>query len=54
VTSFKVLYSYEKRKGVPDAKSGSRPLCDKCYTMLKAQEKAYYLQGKRFRTSPIS
>lgn len=31
VTSFRVLYSYEKRKNVPDAKSGSRPLCDKLY-----------------------
>jgi len=27
VTSFKVLYSYEKRPNIPDAKSGSRPLC---------------------------
>lgn len=31
VTSFKVLYSYEERKGVPAARSGSRPLCDKLY-----------------------
>ena len=31
VTSFKVLYSYEERKGVPAAKSGSRPLCDMLY-----------------------
>jgi DNA-binding MarR family transcriptional regulator len=31
VTSFKVLYSYEERDGVPAAKSGSRPLCDKLY-----------------------
>lgn len=31
VTSFKVLYSYEERPNVPDAKSGSRPLCDKLY-----------------------
>jgi hypothetical protein len=31
VTSFKVLYSYEEREGVPAAKSGSRPLCDKLY-----------------------
>jgi hypothetical protein len=27
VTSFKVLYSYELRPNIPDAKSGSRPLC---------------------------
>ena len=31
VTSFRVLYSYEERKNVPDAKSGSRPLCEKLY-----------------------
>ena len=31
VTSFRVLYSYEERKNVPDAKSGSRPLCDMLY-----------------------
>lgn len=31
VTSFRVLYSYEERKNVPAAKSGSRPLCDKLY-----------------------
>jgi hypothetical protein len=31
VTSFKVLYSYEERAGVPDAKSGSRPLCEKLF-----------------------
>ena len=31
VTSFKVLYSYEERPNVPDAKSGSRPLCEKLY-----------------------
>jgi len=31
VTSFKVLYSYEERSGVPDAKSGSRPLCEKLF-----------------------
>jgi hypothetical protein len=31
VTSFKVLYSYEEREGVPAAKSGSRPLCEKLY-----------------------
>ena len=31
VTSFKVLYSYEERKGVPAARSGSRPLCDKLF-----------------------
>ena len=31
VTSFKVLYSYEKRPNVPDAKSGSRPLCERLY-----------------------
>jgi DNA-binding MarR family transcriptional regulator len=27
VTSFRVLYSYELRPNIPDAKSGSRPLC---------------------------
>jgi len=26
-----VLYSYEERKNVPPAESGSRPLCDKLY-----------------------
>jgi DNA-binding MarR family transcriptional regulator len=31
VTSFKVLYSYEERPNVPEAKSGSRPLCEKLY-----------------------
>jgi DNA-binding MarR family transcriptional regulator len=31
VTSFRVLYSYEERKNVPAAKSGSRPLCEKLY-----------------------
>jgi hypothetical protein len=31
VTSFKVLYSYEERPNVPDAKSGSRPLCERLY-----------------------
>jgi DNA-binding MarR family transcriptional regulator len=31
VTSFRVLYSYEERKNVPAAQSGSRPLCDKLY-----------------------
>lgn len=31
VTAFRVLYSYEERKGVPRAKSGSRPLCEKLY-----------------------
>jgi len=31
VTSFRVLYSYEERKNVPPAESGSRPLCDKLY-----------------------
>jgi DNA-binding MarR family transcriptional regulator len=31
ITSFRVLYSYEERKGVPAAKSGSRPLCDMLY-----------------------
>jgi len=31
ITSFRVLYSYEERSGVPAAKSGSRPLCDMLY-----------------------
>lgn len=31
VTSFRVLYSYEERKNVPAAQSGSRPLCEKLY-----------------------
>jgi Fe-S oxidoreductase len=31
VTSFRVLYSYEERKNVPDAISGSRPLCERLY-----------------------
>lgn len=31
VTSFKVLYSYEERPNIPEAKSGSRPLCEKLY-----------------------
>jgi hypothetical protein len=31
VTSFKVLYSYEERPNVPEAKSGSRPLCERLY-----------------------
>lgn len=31
LTSFKVLYSYEERAGVPAAKSGSRPLCEMLY-----------------------
>jgi hypothetical protein len=33
VTSFKVLYSYEERTGIPDLKAGSksRPLCEKLY-----------------------
>jgi DNA-binding MarR family transcriptional regulator len=31
VTSFRVLYSYEERPNVPDAKSGSRPLCEMLY-----------------------
>jgi hypothetical protein len=31
VTSFKVLYSYEERPNIPEAKSGSRPLCQKLY-----------------------
>jgi DNA-binding MarR family transcriptional regulator len=31
ITSFKVLYSYEERKNVPAAQSGSRPLCEKLY-----------------------
>jgi hypothetical protein len=31
VTSFRVLYSYEERKNVPAAISGSRPLCEKLY-----------------------
>jgi hypothetical protein len=31
VTSFRVLYSYEERKGVPEAKSGSRPLCENLF-----------------------
>lgn len=31
VTSFRVLYSYEERKNVPAAVSGSRPLCEKLY-----------------------
>jgi predicted transcriptional regulator len=31
VTSFKVLYSYEERPNVPEAASGSRPLCNMLY-----------------------
>lgn len=31
VTSFRVLYSYEERKNVPAAQSGSRPLCEMLY-----------------------
>ena len=31
VTSFRVLYSYEERPNVPDAISGSRPLCERLY-----------------------
>jgi hypothetical protein len=31
VTSFRVLYSYEERKNVPAALSGSRPLCERLY-----------------------
>jgi hypothetical protein len=31
VTSFRVLYSYEERKNVPAAQSGSRPLCNELY-----------------------
>jgi DNA-binding MarR family transcriptional regulator len=31
VTSFRVLYSYEERKNVPAAISGSRPLCERLY-----------------------
>jgi DNA-binding MarR family transcriptional regulator len=33
VTSFKVLYSYEERTGIPDLKAGSksRPLCEKLF-----------------------
>lgn len=31
VTSFRVLYSYEERAGVPAAASGSRPLCERLY-----------------------
>lgn len=31
VTSFKVLYSYEERQNVPEAKSGSRPLCNQLF-----------------------
>lgn len=31
ITSFRVLYSYEERKNVPAAISGSRPLCERLY-----------------------
>jgi hypothetical protein len=31
VTSFRVLYSYEERPNVPEAASGSRPLCNKLF-----------------------
>jgi hypothetical protein len=31
ITTYQVLYSYEERKGIPPAKSGSRPLCEKLY-----------------------
>ena len=31
VTSFRVLYSYEERPNVPEAASGSRPLCERLY-----------------------
>lgn len=31
VTSFRVLYSYEERPNVPEAISGSRPLCEMLY-----------------------
>ncbi len=31
ITSFRVLYSYEERKNVPAAQSGSRPLCEMLY-----------------------
>lgn len=31
VSQYQILYSYEERKGVPKAKSGSRPLCQKLY-----------------------
>ena len=31
ITSFRVLYSYEERKNVPTAQSGSRPLCEMLY-----------------------
>jgi hypothetical protein len=31
VSQYTILYSYEQREGVPKAKSGSRPLCQKLY-----------------------
>lgn len=31
ITSYKVMYSYEEREGVPPAISGSRPLCQRLY-----------------------
>lgn len=31
LTSFRVLYSYEERPNVPEAISGSRPLCERLY-----------------------